>query len=364
MKLSFSIFERGNGGAHRAAATPVTGAAMRAPMAKLTPEHMAAYRAMEKIVRAYDAAVTDNYNSDFKGTYGSANTEIFPHRYKVRARGRTLAKDTPHGKAVVRTFQNNVVGAEPFKLEMKVGKWQKSAERGTRGAAQDGGGHTDQMVFVEEKETNRQIEEEWSEFIKKENFTVRKTMSFMESLRAVEAELVAPGSVICRLYDNYDYNRWGFAVDFLEEDRLQEAYVGNSGPDSLFGAGNPIRASIEYHPRFNFPLAYWLLTRHPGEAFAGTQLQPALFGTSRSGEQVYREQVKASDIIHFNNLRDRVEQDIGMTELDATVSNLWRIHQYEKSLTLSSIASAAKPWWIERNTRLDSRFRKGCASRC
>jgi hypothetical protein len=62
----------------------------------------------------------------------------------------------------------------------------------------------------------------------------------------------------------------------------------------------------------------------------------------------FREQVAADKIIHFNNLRDRAEQDWGMTELDATVMPLWRIHQYEKSLTLSSIASAAKPWWIEK----------------
>jgi hypothetical protein len=55
-------------------------------MPTITPEHMQAYRHMEKIIRAYDAAVTDNYNSDFKGTFTSANTEIFPHRYTIRAR--------------------------------------------------------------------------------------------------------------------------------------------------------------------------------------------------------------------------------------------------------------------------------------
>lgn len=337
MKLfGFTIFERAERGRSQTAATITMGSAMRAPMPKITPEHMSALRNMERMIRAYDSAMTDSYNSDFKGTYGSANTEILPHRYTVRARGRTLAKDTPHGKAAVRTFQNSVVGPDPFKLEMKVGKYDNTG------------------TFVEEKETNQVIESEWNEFIKKKNFTVRKTMSFMEAMRMVEGNLVAPGSVLCRLHDAYPYNRWGFAVDFLEEDRLQETYVGKSPETGLFGGGNPIRASIEYHPKYNFPLAYWILTRHPGEAFAGANLQPATltgssFRTAGTGADVFREQVPAKDIIHFNNLRERPEQDIGMTELDATVMPMWRIHQYEKALTLSSIASAAKPFWLERD---------------
>jgi capsid protein len=38
-----------------------------------------------------------------------------------------------------------------------------------------------------------------------------------------------------------------------------------------------------------------------------------------------------------------------MTELDSTTQPLWRIHQYEKALTLASIASAAKPFWLEQD---------------
>ena len=167
-------------------------------------------------------------------------------------------------------------------------------------------------------------------------------MSAMESWRVVEASLVREGSIICRKHRNYPFNEFGFAVDFLEEDRLQEQFVGKSGNDGRFGVGNPIRASIEYHPKYNFPLAYWLLVRHPGEFFGQA---PALYdGSARS----FREQVPADEIIHFNNLRDRAEQDVGMTELDSTIQPLWRIHQYEKALTLSSIASAAKPFWLEQ----------------
>jgi len=308
--------------------TGISGAALKAPYA---PESMRAsaqsvrdfqeFRHMvEKMNRSYDAQTVDNFTRDLRGTYGSATSEIIPAKSATRARGRTLTKDTAHGKGINRVYADNVVGDDAFELEMEVGK-----------TLADGS-------FEEEKETNRAIEAAWQKACRKENFTVRKNMSFMESMRVVEMARVHPGSVIGRMYTNYPYNEFGFAIDLLEEDRLQEQFNGISGTESKFGRGNPIRASIEYHPVYNFPLAYWILTRHPGDFFGQT---------TSNNAQVLREQVPASKIIHFNNLLTRPEQDMGMTELDATILPLWRIHQYDKSLTLSSIASASKPWWIE-----------------
>ena len=275
---------------------------------------------VEKMNRSYDAQTVDNFTRDLRGTYGSATSEIIPSKYATRARGRTLTKDTSHGKGINRIYADNVVGDDPFELEMEVGK-----------VLPDGS-------FEEEKDTNRAIESAWQKFCRKENFTVRKNMGFMEAMRVVEMARAHPGSVIGWMHAEYPFNEFGFAMDFLEEDRLQEQFNGVSGDDSKFGRGNPIRASVEYHPRYNFPLAYWILTRHPGDYFGQTTIY---------NEKVYREQVPASKIIHFNNLLSRPEQDMGMTELDATILPLWRIHQYDKSLTLSSIASASKPWWIE-----------------
>ena len=305
-----------------------TGAAIRPPMPVIQPEHMEAWRTAREfqaeLKRSYDASVTDNYSTDFRQTYGSSNSEMVTGLYKVRARTRTLAKDTPHGKAVIRTYQNNVVGPEPFKLEMRLGDY-------------DGEGN-----FTEEKEINRIVEQGWNQFLKKKNFTVRKNMSAMEALRMVEASLVRDGSVICRKFNDYPYNEFKFAVDFLEQDHLQETYQGYSPDSGRFGGGNPIRFSIEYQKQFNFPLAYWLLTRHPGDV-----INPSGY-IGKAGPNLWREQVPAVDIIHFNNLRDRAEQDVGMTELDSTTMPLWRIHQYEKALTLASIASGSKPWWLEQ----------------
>lgn len=324
MKLSFELA--------RSASVPIPGlkhgSQLSPPMPAMLPEYIRAFRELEKLndhmKRSYDAAMSDNYNADFRQTYGSANTELMQAKYKVRGRTRTLAKDTPHGKAVVRTFQNNVVGDEPFKLEMMLGEWDNDGN------------------FVKDQEKSQAIERAWKKFCKKKNFTVRKNMSAMEAWRMVEASLVREGSVIGRHHRYYPFNEFGYAIDFLEEDRLQENYMGVSPNTGKFGGGNPIRFSVEYHRQYNFALAYWILLRHPGEAISPMGLPDA------NGKQVWREQVPAADIIHFNNLRDRAEQDVGMTELDAIVQPLWRNQQYSKSLTIAALASTMKPFVLEK----------------
>jgi len=308
-------------------------------MPPMKPEYVRAFRELEeltrsagqKMMRSYDAAVTDNYNADFKGTFLGANAEILTGKYTARSRARTLGKDDPHGKAVLRTFADNVVGDDPFELEVAV---PRSASAGNLKRKTDGS-------FEKDEELSSAIQSAWVEWCKKENFTTRRQWGFMEACRVIEMSRAREGSILMRLYRGYEFNEFGFAVDLLEEDRLQESYMGYSPANGLFGAGNPIRFSIERHPKYNFALAYWLLTRHPGDVFGRSPME-------QNTASNWREQVPAEDIIHFNNLCDRAEQDIGMTELDATIQPLWRNRQYDKSLVLAAIASCMKPFILEK----------------
>lgn len=337
MKFSLFNFDTTRGAPDTTRAAAVMGSMLRPPMPAVRPEFAQVTREFQelnrKMIRAYDAAITTNFNADFKSTYGAANTEIFSSKFQARGRARTLAKDTPHGKAIIRTFQNDVVGDDPFRLDMRIGSWVKDEATG-------------QQKFVEECETNRMIEEAWERFGWPENFTVRKNMSRMEAFRIMEGSAVRDGSILLRHHRFFPHNEFGYAVELLEEDRLQESFMGKSPSNGKFGAGNPIRFSIERDPKYQFPLAYWILTRHPQE----------FFGFSGPSTQVWREQVPAADIIHFNNLRDRAEQDIGFTELDATVQSLWRNWQYDKALTFAAVASCCKPFWIKKTIPTGMQF--------
>lgn len=285
----------------------------------------------DKMFRSFDAAETTNWNQDFKGTYGTANTEIFTYFYRIWARCRTIAKDMPHGKAIIRTYQNNVVGHDPFALTMRVGKNVKQPHPET--------GQT-VTVFEPDEDANRLIVKEWKKFCRAKNFTIRRTISLMEALNQIVAESVTIGSCLIRLWRGFPGNKYRFAVDLLESDRLQPNYHGRAP-----GSGNPIRASIEYHPVWNYPVAYWLLTRHPGE-FVQTNYP----GPGVSNGQLLRERVPAEDIIHYNNLRNRAEQDLGFTELEACVQSIYMNFKYAGALTQASLASCCKPWVIEKNT--------------
>lgn len=319
MKFSFSL-ERAAG--QRVPSTDArTGAMITSPVA--LPGHAELLRrfqdANRRMFRSYDAAVTTDYNADFRSTFGSANAELLTSLYASRGRTRTLVKDFPQAKSIQRAFQNNVVGHDPFRLKMRVGKYVEDGDDAPR--------------FVPDTRINRMIETEWEEFKRAENFTVRKDLSFMEALRIVEASLVRDGGILARHYRGFEGNPYFYAVDFLEADRLQESYTGRSAE------GNMIRFSIE-RDRYNAPVAYWLLTRHPGDVFG--------WNSAQHMQQNFRERVSAADIIYLPNLRDRAEQDIGMTELDSIVQQLHRDRQYDIALTYAAIASCCKPFWIKK----------------
>lgn len=306
MKFSFEL--------SRAAAQkqPLTGSVIRSATAR--PRDAEILRTIgDRVTRMYDAAMTNNLNGDFSTTVGSANAEILTSLYLARGRSRTLVKDNPYAKGIVRTMRNNIVGHDPFRLEMKVGKKDAKGK------------------FTPETETNEKIQAAWKKAGSKKNCTVRKDMSRLEMYHAVIASVVRDGSLLARHHRSFPNNSFGYAIELIDIDRLQESYMGKSQD------GNVIRFSIE-RDRFNAPVKYWILTRHPGD----------LFQTNPPASNVMREGVDAENIIHFNNIRERPEQDVGFPELDSIIQRLHRIDQFDIAHVTAAIYSACKSIWIER----------------
>jgi capsid protein len=287
----------------------------------------------DTMFRSYDAAASTKFNADMRGTYTSANSEIISGDYSIRARARTIAKDTPQGKAALRADAINVVGDDPFRLDMRYGTW---------GTEKDPNSGAMIEKFKEETKLNRAIETEWRIFGQPENFTVKMDMSRMEAWLITEKSAFRDGFVLVRHRRGFPKNKYRYATELLECDRLQSSYQGIAE-----GTGNPIRFSIEYDLNWNYPVAVWVLARHPGDCFAHNSMS----GTMDSAGQVknFRVRIPIEDVIVFHNLRDRAEQDVGFTELDAAVQSLWRLWQYEKALTYAAIASCMKVFWIKKN---------------
>ena len=162
-----------------------TGAELRPPYPpeamRVTADAVREFQEMRSLAqrmnRAMDAATVDNFTQDLRGSYGDANTELYPYNYTVRARARTIAKNTSHGKGTQRVYADNVVGDDPFELEMKIIKRTPDGNPviGKNGEPQ------------EDKELAQAICDAWGIFRWQENFTVRKNMDFMEALRVAES---------------------------------------------------------------------------------------------------------------------------------------------------------------------------------
>lgn len=266
----------------------------------------------KRMSRAYDAAVVSNLNADLVPTVTSSNAEILTSLYIMRGNSRTLVKDYSTAKGMVRTFRNNVAGDDPFRLKMNVVK------------SKDKNG-----VVTLDTEINQKIQDAWKEAGKKKNCTCRKDMSRLEMYHMVIAAVITDGSVIARHVRDFPNNKFKYALQFFEADRLQESYT------AISPRGNVIRFSIE-RDQWDSPVGYWLLTRHPGD----------LFQYNGMNANKFRKFYPAEEIIHFNNWRERAEQDIGVPEFNSCIQALHQDRQFDIAHKSAAIWSSAKPFWI------------------
>lgn len=268
-------------------------------------------------VRMYDAATTTNLNQDFPVSITSANAELLVSLTATRARARRLVRDNPYANGIERAGCNNVCGEEPFRLEMKVGNF-------------DAGGK-----FNEETETNRMIEDWWREAGKPENCTVTRNMSRLELYHMAIASMITSGGILFRHRRAFPKNKFGYAIEPIEIDRLDHYYNRPATP-----TGNAIFMSIEVD-EWNGPLKYWILTRHPGDVFAF------------SNQPKYREAVDAADIVPFFNMRLRPGQMVGMSGFAPIIQRLHRLDQYDIAEMTAAVVSAIKIGFFTKTNTTD-----------
>jgi lambda family phage portal protein len=257
----------------------------------------------------YESAVTNNLNQDFPVSIQSANAEILVSISPTRSRARRLVRDNPYAWSIENTYQDNVAGPEPFRLEMRVGKWT--------------GGK-----FLEETDTNRIIQEEWEQAGLPENCTVRRDMSRAEVDWQAISAIVRDGGILARHYPGFPKNKYGYAIEPIEIDRLDHFW---NRPQT--NTGNEIQFSIEMD-EYHGPVAYHILSKHPGDVFAW------------SNQPRYRERVPAEKIIALFDIRSRAGQYVGMPRFSSIIQRLHRIDQFDIAHVTAAIWAACKPFFI------------------
>lgn len=256
--------------------------------------------ARPRIIRAgYDAANVDRLTSDWKTSTLSANGEL---RYKlrtIRARSRDFYMNNSHGRKFVKMVDKNVIGPVGITFRSKVKQPDGSAD-----------------AFA-----NKVIEAGWRRFCKLGNCTVDGQSSMLDVLKLIAHALPVDGELLVRKVRGYD-NLNRFALQLIEADHLDEDY------SIMLPNGNEIVMGVEKNT-WGRPVAYHLLTKHPGDYFAYT-----------SGSQ-RRIRVPAEEIIHLF-IPERIGQARGIPWGVTSLGDAKMLNGYKEAAIVNARTGASK----------------------
>lgn len=217
---------------------------------------------VKHLQRAFSAAMPSLFRASWTTQSADINSEIFWYLDPLRARSRDLAKNDPYFKRYLHLVKQNVVGPRGVRFQCR---------------ARDPDGTLDSMA-------NSIIETAWREWSKVGNFDVTGKLSRTTAEQGAAVGLARDGELLWRIHRGYSGNRFGYAVQVLEPERLDikknEERDPETGRRVVMGVGlDELGRAVEYH-------------------LLGAPAQSSHFqtvDTLRSGKHVV---IPAADIIH------------------------------------------------------------------
>lgn len=257
-------------------------------------------------IRGFNAGKVDRL-----GNWGSfslsADSEIRRSLRVIRAKSRHLAMNNDYFKQFLRLLKINVIGPQGIRLQSK---------------ARDRSGAPD-------RDANRTIEDGWKRFNRKGVYDVTGKLSGRDGQKLWIETNAKDGEYLARMIFNFP-NEFGFAIQFLEADHLDEnlnKYLAN---------GNKIRMGIEYD-EWDRPIAYYLLRNHPGD-----YEMPS--GHSWSNRY---QRIPAHEIIHEYTV-ERARQGRGVPWVHTAAQRLQMLGGFEDAALVNARAGASKMGFYTR----------------
>ena len=252
--------------------------------------------------RAYEAANIDRYNFGWTTTQTSADTEVYRALQIVRSRCREQAENNDYVKRYLNLLKNNIIGPKGIKLQAK---------------ATDPNGTLDVRA-------NEMIESAWKDFMKKGNFTVDGELSGVDAQKLFVESVARDGEVLVRKVKGWRGNKYGFALQFIEADHLDETL------NVELENGNVIIMGREFD-KWKRCVAYWVNKTHPGDFLPG--------GASRIR---YGHEVIPADEIIYGGMIERPGQSRCMPWLATALKRLKMLDGYEEAELIAARVSASK----------------------
>ena len=216
-------------------------------------------------------------------------------------------RNQDYARNALRAIQNNVIG-QGVGLQAQV-KMQR-------------GGRMNETL-------NQQIEAEWADWCRADNCHVAGILSFNEIERLAVSSAAADGEVFIRMVTmRAGGSKVPLALEVIEADQIDEDY------QDVLPDGRDIRMGIE-RDKWGRPVAYHVLTRHPGD-------------TSHPHQQQRRERIRipAEEMIHLYRV-ERPGQTRGVSWFASAILRAHHLKGYEEAEVIRARAEASVMGFIQ-----------------
>lgn len=252
--------------------------------------------------RNFHGASIGRLFSDFISSSRSADSEIKPALRTLRDRCREISRNHPYARRYLQIMSTNVVGSSGIRLQVR--------KRNDDGSLDTAG--------------NRIIENAWKTWGRAQFCTSDQRLSWAQAQKLFIETLVRDGEVLIKKIKNPGGNPYGFALQFIEADYLDEDY------DQRLSNGNEVRMGVEIDRRTHRPLNYYLFEDHPHHDQG--------YGSHTKRHHVI---VPASEMIHCY-IQDRPGQTRGVPFMANVLSRLKMLDGFEEAVLVNARVSASR----------------------
>ena len=258
-----------------------------------------------KIVkREYAGINTGRLFADFNASERSADSELRFALKTLRNRSRDLAINNEYIRRYFELMKVNCIGDKGILLQSK---------------ALDSVGNLDQKG-------NQALENAFKMWGKYGNPTVDGRMSWLDVQKLAVELLAKDGEAFIIKHRNSQF-RDSFAIEFIEADQVDEQL------NKKLDGGREIRMGIELN-EFKRPIAYWLLTYHPGD-----------YDYTTSKKSPKHQRIPADKVIHlYKQLRPG--QTRGEPWLAPAIPAIRQLGAFREAAVINARVGASKMGFI------------------
>ena len=257
-------------------------------------------------IRGFSASDISRLTNSWTVNNNSIDADLKGSLTTVRGRSRDMALNNNTAKRFLQMVGTHVVGPRGVGLQVR---------------AKEQGGHLDTRA-------NDTVEQAWSSWGSGGNPDVVARESWSSLQQSFVKAVARDGEVLDRIVKGYD-NRFKFALQLIDADHLDIEL------NQELESGNKIKMGVELN-RYGKPVAYWLLTDHPGETPHMT--------TGRKYERV-----AADEVIH-GFLPTRAHQHRGIPWMHSAMRRMNDLEGFQEAAVVAARVGASKMGFFTSQT--------------